>query len=224
MFIRTMKKTFLVTFGRGTQAISSMLRHGLNEEDRIIIILPKYYDEKDRRALNDLKAFVSNYAKKVKVSEVHIDLEDIAESVCMLKSYIEEEKGRKCIINLGRNAGDIAIITYIATIFANHPDIVIELEMEDENKVIEIPRIREEDLNEYEDLSPLAKEILKELLAGPLEVSALRERLNVAASSLYVVQMKLIKMGYVERERRGKSSILRLTARGRILTKLFTKR
>lgn len=222
--MKVVNKTVFVTFGwTEIPVISSILRYGLNEGDRIVVILPEYRDERSQRALNDLETFISNYVKNVEITKVYINLEDIADSIYKLKSCIENEKGRKCIVNLSGGMRSIVIITYIATILAKHPDIMVELETEDRKRIIEIPEIKPEDLRKFEELSYLAKEIIKELLFGPLEAAVLRKKLNAAASSFHNAQMKLVEMGYIEREKKNKSSILKLTTRGKILAKLLIR-
>jgi CRISPR locus-related DNA-binding protein len=215
------KKTLFITFG-WTEApvISSILRYGLSEGDKIVVVLPEQRDERSQAALRDLKSFVLGYAKNIEINEMYISLEDPVDSITRLKNAIESERGKKCIVNLSGGMRAIVILTYLATLFAEHPEITIELETEDRRKVIELPEIRPEDLREFRELPSLAKEIIKHLLSGPIEAPILRKKLKLPPSSFHNIQMKLVQMGYIERERVNKFIVLKLTPRGKLLAKL----
>jgi CRISPR locus-related DNA-binding protein len=215
------KKTLFVTFG-WTEApvISSILHYGLSEGDKIVVILPEQRDERSQVALHDLKSFILGYAKDIEINEMYISLEDPIDSITKLKNAIESERGRKCIVNLSGGMRAIVILAYLATLFAEHPEITIELETEDRKRVIELPEIRPEDLREFRELPSLAKEIIKHLLSGPVEASILRKKFNLPPSSFHNIQMKLVQMGYIKRERVNKFIVLKLTSRGKLLAKL----
>jgi len=219
--LKMSRKTIFVTFG-WTEApiISSILRYGLSEGDKIVVILPEQRDERSQIALRDLKSFILGYAKNIEINEMHISLEDPVDSIARLKNAIESERGRKCIVNLSGGMRAIVILTYLATLFAGHPEITIELETEDRKRVIELPEIRPEDLREFRELPSLTKEIIKHLLSGPIEASILRKKFNIPPSSFHNIQVKLVRMGYIEQERISKFIVLKLTSRGKLLAKL----
>jgi CRISPR locus-related DNA-binding protein len=215
------RKTLFVTFGwTETHVISSILRYGLSEGDKIVVILPEQHDERSKLALHDLKSFILSYAKNIEINEMHISLEDAINSISKLKNAIENEIGRKCIVNLSGGMRAVVILTYLATFFAEHPEIMVELETEDKKRVIEFPEIKPEDLRKFRELPHLAKETIKHLLSGPIEASFLRKKLNLPPSSFHNIQMKLVQMGYIERERVNKFIVLKLTMRGKLLAKL----
>lgn len=219
---RRINKTIFVTFGwTESPAISSILRHGLSGGDRITLITLERRDERSEAALRDLKAFITNYARDIEISELRVNVDDPVTSIFKLKRALEEEKGRKCIVNLSGGMRAIVLFTYIASLLTEHPDVTVELETEDKRAVIEVPKLKLTDLIEVEKLSHLSREIMKELLVGPLKATELREKLKAVPSTFHYAQEELLKRGYIVRERKDKTYILRLTPRGKLLAKLL---
>lgn len=217
-----MNKTMLVTFGwTESPAISSILRHGLSDGDKVVLITLERRDERSESALRDLKTFITNYVKNVKISELRVSVDNPATSIFELKKAIENEKGRKCIINLSGGMRVIVLFTYIAVLLAEHSDTVVELETEDRRTVVEVPKLRLADLIEVKRLPYLAKEIMKQLLTGPLKATTLRKKLNVPASTFHNAQIKLLERGYITREKEDKTFTLRLTSLGKLLARLM---
>jgi len=219
-----MDKTVLATFGwTETPVISSILRHGLSDGDKILLITPERRDERSEAALRDLKAFITTHLKNVEISELRISIDDPATSIYKLKRTIEDGRGRKCIINLSGGMRVVVLFTYIAVLLAEHPDIVVELETEDRKTVVEVPKVRLTDFIEVKKLPQLAREIMKQLLQGPLDMATLRKDLKVPASTFHNAQMKLLERGYIMREKKGKTFILRLTPSGELLARLIER-
>ncbi|MEM4488614.1 MAG: CRISPR-associated CARF protein Csa3 [Desulfurococcaceae archaeon] len=217
-----MNKTVLATFGwTEASVISSILRHGLSNGDKILLIMPERRDERSEAALRDLKAFITTHLKNIGISELRITIDNPATSIYELKRAIEAERDRKCIINLSGGMRAVVVFTYIAALLAEHPNIVVELETEDRKTVIEVPKMRLADFIEVKKLPQLAKEIMKKLLRGPLDVATLRKDLNAPTSTLYYAQMKLLERGYIMREKKGKTFILKLTPFGELLARLM---
>ncbi|MEM4482119.1 MAG: CRISPR-associated CARF protein Csa3 [Archaeoglobaceae archaeon] len=216
-----MGKTVIATFGwTEASVISSILRHGLSDGDKIILVMPERRDERSEAALRDLKTFITTHLKNIEISELRISIDNPVTSIYKLKRTIEDESGR-CIVNLSGGMRAVVLFTYIATLLADHPDIVVELETEDRKMVIEVPKVKLTDFIEVKKLPHLAKEIMRQLLRGPLDVANLRKCLNVPASTLHNAQMKLLERGYITREKSGKTFILRLTPSGELLARLI---
>ncbi|MEM0235744.1 MAG: CRISPR-associated CARF protein Csa3 [Thermosphaera sp.] len=219
-----MNKTIMATFGwTEASVISSILRHGLGNGDKILLVMPERRDERSEAALRDLKAFITTHLKNVEISELRISVDNPATSIYKLKRAIEAERGRRCIINLSGGMRAVVVFTYIAALLAEHPDIIVELETEDRKTVIEVPKVRLADFIEVEKLPQRAKEIMRKLLQGPLDVVTLRKDLNVPASTLHYAQMKLLERNYIMREKKGKTFILKLTPSGELLARLMER-
>jgi len=219
-----MNKTVLATFGwTEASVISSILRHGLSDGDKILLIMPERRDERSEAALRDLKAFITTHLKNTEISELRISIDNPVISIYKLKRVIEDERGRRCIVNLSGGMRAAVLLTYIAALLAEHPDTIVELETEDRKMIVEVPKIRLTDFIEVKKLPQLAREIMRQLLRGPLDVATLRKDLNVPASTLYNAQMKLLERGYITREKKGKTFILRLTSSGELLARLMER-
>ena len=209
-------KSIFATFGwTETPVISAILRYGLKEGDKIFLILPEWRDERSDAAIRDLKSFISS-TKGVDVQEIRVNLEDFASSVSRIRRAIEDERGRKCIVNLSGGMRALVLSTYIAASVANHPNLSLELETENRRMRIEVPKLSVRDLSNTK-LSRRMIQTMRKLLSGPKRSPDLRRELGISSSSFHRIQEELEKRGYIERRKVGKAYLISLTPRGRLI-------
>lgn len=217
------KKSIFVTFGwTESPIISAILRYGIKEGDHIFLILPERRDERSDAAIRDLKTFVSNYVKDVVISELRIDINNSITAIQKLKKMIERERGGGCIVNLSGGMRILVLLTYIAACLADHPSIVLELETEDKRALVEIPRLKLAELSKLDGLPWPTKEIIRELLTGPMRAPELRKKIGASPSTFHRAQTELLKLNYIEVRREGRACVLYLTRHGRMIAELLS--
>lgn len=219
MSIENLQKSFIITLGwTDAPALASLTKHGLAEGDRIIFLIPDWYDEGIRSTISSLKSLISKISQKIEVHELPITITNFGDAVKRIldKIYEEEKEGRRLIINLSGGMRILIIETLVAIMMSGIKNLFIEVQSEDRKITIEVPYFWE-----YTPiLTETQKNILKALLKENLSLSELSKACQIPISTAYRLIIELERLGLIETEKIGKERIVGLTMKGKIITSL----
>ncbi len=164
----------------------AILRHGIKENDRIILITASLTD-KVKRAYENIRSFINtSFGEKVKVDLLEIDVKNPIDSIKRLIdifSKIKQEES-EIIINLSGGMRILAIMVLFSLILTRIEKAKVEIELEDFSAVIDIP---EQFINIFEISKKLTDErikLMKEIKEGANDVKTLASKLKKDESTI----------------------------------------
>jgi len=212
-----MAKSIVVTFGwTEFPVIGSIVRHGLEPGDRIVLLKPADSDERAEKAIGDLRAFLKNIVG-VELIEKEINISDFVNAVISIKRLLDNESlDRDLIVNLSGGMRILVLATYLASLFIKK--LKIEIESENRKFRILLPSIN---IFHILKLKNAHRRILKllQLYKGECSIKDLMVSSKFSRSTLYVYVKDLENLGLVERS--DKRGILKITDKGILLATLL---
>ncbi|MGC9203257.1 MAG: CRISPR-associated CARF protein Csa3 [Thermoproteota archaeon] len=214
-------KTLIVTLGWvECSIVSAILRHGLSRGDKIVLLLPEKKDEKSRKAIEEVRDFVSKYVPTVSVSEIIVPIYNPTEAISTLVKAITEEvkQKRELIVNLSGGMRTLILETLLALTMLKVETLTLELQTEDKvdlqlPKTWEAPHI----------LSSREIRIFKTMGdKGLLSLSHLAKTLKLPIATVHRLVERFENKGFVVSKRVGKERAIELTEKGRIMLALLS--
>ena len=214
-------KTLIATLGWVEWSIvSAILRHGLSKGDKILLLLPEKKDEKSRKAIEEVKNFVSKYVPMVSVLEVIVPIYNPTEAISTLVKTIMEEvkEKRELIVNLSGGMRTLILETLLALTMLKVESLTLELQTEDKvdlqlPKTWEAPHI----------LSSREIRIFKVIEEkGLLSLSRLAKALKLPIATVHRIVEQFENKGFIASKRVGKERTIELTEKGRIMLTLLS--
>ncbi|MCS7132741.1 MAG: CRISPR-associated CARF protein Csa3 [Aigarchaeota archaeon] len=213
-----MPKCLIATFGWTEHyVLSSILKHGIEQGDAVILLVPAKRDEKSESILRDFGSFLSKYGEGIRLEVRRIPVESFDNAVAAISEILKEalsKKPDKVIINLSGGMRVLILATYVAVLLSCPRDVLIELETEDREKGYIIPNLSLWGLIE---LKGVEKEILMRLGEGAKSVPKLLEELRIPRSTLHKYLKTLEKRGLISLKRDGKTLIASAAALGKLM-------
>lgn len=212
-----MSKSIIVTFGwTEYPVIGSIVRHGLESEDKVILLIPADKDERAEKAMDDLKAFIRNIPG-VKLVEERVDISDFLGAVIRIKTILEKCEN-PIIMNLSGGMRILVLAAYLASLFTKN----VEVEIESENRkfrthlpsvdVIQLMKLKNKHLRMLDMLQQFKDEC---------PVGELMRMLKFSRSTLYACIKVLREIGLIEKtNRKGK---IRITSKGILVNTLLRR-
>ncbi len=177
-----MKKALIVTLGFDEKfCYRAILRHGIKEED-IIILLTAGLVDRVKRAYEWIRVFAESYDVEVKL--IQIDVKDFNRALKEVMRILDELKDYSLIVNLSGGMRALAITVLMALTIKPIRDLKVEIELEDFSGLIEIPR---NVLKLSEIRANLGKEkieILKLIAQGVEDVKSIADLLKKDVSTV----------------------------------------
>ncbi|MBS7612289.1 CRISPR locus-related DNA-binding protein [Candidatus Bathyarchaeota archaeon] len=210
-----MSKSIIVTFGwTEYPVIGSIIRHGLESKDKVILLIPADKDERTEKAINDLKAFTRNIPS-VELIEERIDISNFLGTVIRIKTILERCKDR-IIVNLSGGMRILVLATYLASLFTKN----VEVEVESENRKFRVylPSVDVVQLMKLKNKHLRVLDMLQQF-KGECLVGELMRMLKFSRSTLYACIKDLRDMDLVKKtNRKGK---IRITNKGILVNTLL---
>ena len=176
-------------------AIRSFTRHGLDVNDKILLITASPVIDRVKKAYLVLEDFVRKYYQdKVILELFEVDTSNFVNAVYIIKKKFIEELSHpsfdKIVLNLTGGLRVLVLSTFTAFLllpdkFLKNRNVVIEVEYEDSSKLVNIPNMLSQVLRLSHELSDEKKKLIKILLEkGECLVSDLSEELNLDPSTI----------------------------------------
>ena len=196
-----MKTALILTLGFDEKfCYRAILRHGIKEGDKIILITAGLVD-KVRKAYEWIKAFVER-SYDVEVRLIQVDVKNFTKAIKEVAKLLEDFKEYDLVVNLSGGMRALAIIVLLALTVRSMRNVKVEIELEDFSGLIEIPqqllRIHEIKRN----LTNEKLEILKLISQGLKDVKSLSKTLKKDASTIRRHISSLEELGLVTIEKR----------------------
>jgi len=194
---------------------SAIIKHGLSEGDRILLLAPEGKDERSKKAVEDVKRFISEFASKVEVSEVSVPIHNPVEGISALAKLMAKEvaQRRSLTVNLSGGMKALVIEAVLALTLIRAENLLVELKTEDKVD-LQIPKVwgilREISPGEKRALSAMSKQT-------SLSLSDLAKALKVSVPTAHRLSKGLEKTGAITSKKIGKERIMELTPMGRIV-------
>jgi len=196
-----MKTALILTLGFDEKfCYRAILRHGIKEGDKIILITAGLVD-KVRKAYEWIRAFVER-SYDVEVRLIQVDVKNFTKAIKEVVKLLEDFKEYNLVVNLSGGMRALAIIVLLALTIRSMRNVKVEIELEDFSGLIEIPqqllRIHEIKRN----LTNEKLEILKLISQGLKDVKSLSKALKKDASTIRRHISSLEELGLVTIEKR----------------------
>ena len=196
-----MKTALILTLGFDEKfCYRAILRHGIKEGDKIILITAGLVD-KVRKAYEWIRAFVER-SYDVEVRLIQVDVKNFTKAIKEVVKLLEDFKEYNLVVNLSGGMRALAIIVLLALMIRPMENVKVEIELEDFSGLIEIPqqllRIHEIKRN----LTNEKLEILKLISQGLKDVKSLSKTLKKDASTIRRHISNLEELGLVTIEKR----------------------
>lgn len=213
-----MPKCLVGTFGWTEQfVLSSILKHGIEAGDRIILLVPAKRDEKSEAILRDFESFLSRYGEGMKLEIRRIPLESFEGAVVEISKILRDELSKgpeKVIVNLSGGMRVLILAAYVAVLLTCPRSTLIELETEDREKSYIIPNPSIKNLLTLRDLE---KKILEELSKGARSMRDLMRELKIPRSTLHKYLKELERNGLISLRKDGRLLTLEMTPLGKLI-------
>lgn len=209
-----MSKLLILTIGFDEKfPLRAVMRRGISKGDVILLITATPIEERVKKAINMFKRMVLNIAEDVKISVLEVPVENLVKSVRLIRKEVERIGVRRIEVNLSGGMRILIIATLLAlSPFTNSLDIPIEMELEDGRAITEVklkwfkvPTPGYEDVKIMKAVETLGittlDTLIKHLTAYP-------------RSTLHRKLVKLVEMGFLIAERRGKRVYYKLSELG----------
>jgi len=214
-----MPKCLIATFGWTEQfVLSSILKHGIEVGDWIILLVPDRRDEKSEVIIRDFESFLNRYGEGIELKVERVPLDSFDHAVAKVSEVLREvlsKNPEKVVINLSGGMRVLILATYIAVLLACPRDVMIELETEDRERSYHIPNLS---IRGLVKLNEIDRVILKELRGCEADTSRLLQKLKIPRSTLHKHLRELESKGLVNLERRGRLLYASITALGKFLS------
>jgi CRISPR locus-related DNA-binding protein len=215
-------KSFFITLGwTEGPALTALTKHGLAEDDRVILLISDSGDEGSLAAVSNIRAIINRISNKIEIEELQIPIARFEEAVSIILKKMRGEKtnNRSLIINLSGGMRILIVETLIASMILGAEDIHLEIQSEDKKVLIEIPHL-------WEHMPRLTRpqvEMLKNLTKRSISVSELAEDLKLPISTTYRLLLEMERGGLVKTEKLGRERIAHPTMRGRLIAHINMK-
>lgn len=213
------KKTFIITLGwTEAPALSSLTKHGLEEGDKILALIPNWEDKGVTTTLANLGAIIEKISPNIQIEKLQIDMRFFEDSVVQISKKIIDEwkKGRKIIFNLSGGMRVLILEAFFAAMLSGIKDIEVELQSENRAFTIEVPMISAQ----LSQLSKIEKIIVCSIKENSNSISELAKQVKKPISSIYRAAINLERRGLIETSKEGRKRYLRLTSIGKLLAKI----
>ncbi len=162
----------------------AILRHGLKEGDKIILITAKVVD-RVKEAYEWIKKFIEkSYGESVDVELIEIDVKSFEDSIRKIVEKLRELEGYSIVLNLSGGMRSLIAIVLLSLIINPMRNVKVEMELEDLSGIVEIPppllRIREMGAKLIEERI----EILRKIKEGYKDVKSLAEVMKKDKSTI----------------------------------------
>jgi len=210
-------KTLVATFGWADKhVISSLIKYGFEENDKLILLIPQNQDKRSRESIEDLKRFLEKYSK-IKITELQVNLNSFEGAILKIIDILSRECLGEVVINLSGGMRALILITYIATLLI--PNInKIEVQLEDGSGSLNLPSIN---INSFLKIGERMKFVLQTLLDGEKSLTEIAKKANMHLSSTHRILIKLAGIGLAVRSKRGRIAIWKLTPLGMLFTQVI---
>lgn len=197
--------------------IRSIIRHGVKESARIIVIIAEPMDERVKAAKERLKKFVLDYIPNSEFIEVTINPINFIESVSKLFETFSNLTGEEIIVNLSGGMRALIIETLIGLILSEKKA-KIEIELENFQGTIQFDsRILRSIELEKDDIEILnAVRHVKKLIE-------IVEWVNKPKTTVYRRLEELVEKGLLNKKVEGKSATYEITEIGKLMLKIKKK-
>ena len=211
-----MPKSLIATFGWTEQfVLSSVLKYGLEQGDKIVLLVPDVKDEKSEAVIRDFKAFLKKYGEGIEVTVRRVSLESFDSAVATIASIIRELSSRgECIFNLSGGMRVLILAAYTAILLTCPKKVKIEVETEDRKRVFGIPNIA---IGELVRLKDASYRILTEVVSKEILSSELIKKLKMPISTFHKNLRELERNGLIELRREGRSYMIRASPLGKLV-------
>ena len=180
-----MRKALVSTLGFDEKfCYRAILRHGLKEGDKIILITAKVVD-RVKEAYEWIKKFIEkSYSESVDVELIEIDVKSFEDSIRKIVEKLRELEGYSIVLNLSGGMRSLIAIVLLSLIINPMRNVKVEMELEDLSGIVEIPspllRIREIGAKLIEERI----EILRKIKEGYKDVKSLAEAMKKDKSTI----------------------------------------
>lgn len=211
-------KCLVATFGWTEHyVLSSILKHGIEQGDSVILLVPSKRDEKSESIIRDFGSFLHKYGGGMVPEIKRIPLEDFDAAVAAISGILKEALSKKpdrVIVNLSGGMRVLVLAAYVAVLLTCPREVTIELETEDRERSYLVPNLSLRSLIKFRDIE---KKILIKLSDGERSVSALLGELRIPRSTLHKYLKSLQGRGLVLLKRSGKALIASVTPLGKLV-------
>lgn len=178
----------------------AVLRHGIKEGDRIILITAGIV-EKVEKAYEWIKKLIqSSYGSSVSVDLVQIDVNNTVDSLREILRLIDSLKDFRIVVNLSGGMRILIIYVLLACLMRARRDLTVEVEAEDLSTIVSLDwrllKLIKEGIKE-EHL-----EVLRHISSGLRDVRSLAKRLKKDESTVRRYISDLEEQGLVKIEKR----------------------
>jgi len=178
----------------------AVLRHGIKEGDRIILITAGIV-EKVEKAYEWIKKLIqSSYGSSVSVDLVQIDVNNTVDSLRKILRLIDSLNDFRIVVNLSGGMRILIIYVLLACLMRARRDLTVEVEAEDLSTIVSLDwrllKLIKEGIKE-EHL-----EVLRHISSGLRDVRSLAKRLKKDESTVRRYISELEEQGLVKVEKR----------------------
>ncbi len=196
-----MKTALILTLGFDEKfCYRAILRHGIKEGDKIILITARLVD-RVRKAYEWIKAFVER-SYDVKVELIQIDVKDFTKAIKDVMGLLEDFKDYNLIVNVSGGMRALAVTVLLALMMKSMRNVKLEIELEDFSGLIEIPQHLLRIHKIKQNLTEEKIEILKLIARGLNDVKSLSKALKKDVSTIRRHISSLEDLGLIEIEKR----------------------
>jgi CRISPR-associated protein Csa3 len=192
-------------------AIRALLRRGINDGDKIIIVIPDKEDSRTNSAIQTIKEVINKTNKRVKIEEIRLQVENFNTSTETIRKILTSHEGEQIYANLSGGMRALVLETLVGIIKSN-VKCEIEVDLEDRTNFIKFTttdiRTPEIEPEEYNILSSFDTIIT---------LSELSKVLNKPKSTLWRKIKKLEEKGLIKIEKKGRKMVIRKTEVGKKL-------
>ncbi|MEM1659287.1 MAG: CRISPR-associated CARF protein Csa3 [Candidatus Jordarchaeales archaeon] len=200
--------------------IRAIMRNAPLKEDKVIVFVPSFKDERVERALSSLKEFCAKIGG-LRLEEQEVPVTDVEGAIAKVYRVLGRElmEGRKLCFNLsgGMRVLILEVLAAALAVLRSMPETKVEVELENLMGRVEFS------LNHFMLSQPSTPE--KDILSCIAELeekgkvatlNALTSTLKEPRTTLYRKLLDLADKGYVKVEKLGRSMFFTLTSIGRI--------
>lgn len=201
MLLKVMRTVLIATLGFEEKfCYRAILRHGIKEGDRIVLITAGIVDRVERAYDWIRKLVQSSYGDSVSVELVQVDVNNYVDSLRRISEILDSFEGFRKVVNLSGGMRILIIYVLLACMMRARGDLTIEVEAEDLSTMISLDwrilRLIREGVKE-EHL-----EVLRQISHGLRDVRSLARRLNKDESTVRRYISELEELGLVEVRKR----------------------
>ncbi|MHA1506238.1 MAG: CRISPR-associated CARF protein Csa3 [Candidatus Asgardarchaeia archaeon] len=197
--------------------IRSMVRHGIKEGAKIIIITPLPVSDRVEEAKERIKKFVSDYLEGCECEEIRVDPVDFTGTIKKLSKIFGELKGEEMIVNLSGGMRGLALETFLSVVMSDKRAL-IEVELENQAGIISFPSNLLRKYSPPPELFKVMKTFDEECTLSEL---LRKKKLRMSKSTIYRRLEMLVEMGFLKKEYEEDVVKYKKTELGRIWSSLL---